>query len=217
MIRFASVFESLLATYGPPYWWPAEDAFEIMAGALLVQQTSWQSAEGALSQLRLNGLLSPTALAAADIRTIEPLVRSAGFFRSKAARLIRLANFLIKSGGFEKLNTASTPELRAALLQQEGVGPETADVILLYAFERPVVVVDEYLRRLAQRWTASLQPLPDRALRQWVATEISDVVRLNEFHALVVRLGKDRCSKVPRCTACELRLFCRTGRAASNA
>jgi endonuclease-3 related protein len=217
VIRFAGVFESLLATYGPQYWWPAEDGFEIMAGALLVQRTTWQSAEAALSQLRLEGLLSPTALAAADIKTIEPLVRSAGFFRSKAARLVRLANFLIKAGGFEALNTASTPDLRAALLQQEGVGPETADVILLYAFQRPVVVIDEYLRRLVQRWTASRQPVSDRVLQEWVVEEISDVARLNEFHALVVRHGKDRCSKVPRCAACELRSFCRTGRAASDA
>jgi endonuclease-3 related protein len=217
VIEFEPVFDALLAAYGPQHWWPADDAFEIMVGAILVQRTAWRNAEVALGQLRLRELLAPESLAAAEVEVVRECIRSAGFFQSKAARLIGLAEFVQRSGGVASLTDSTTSELRELLLLQKGIGPETADAILLYAFHRPAVVIDEYLRRFAQRWTASPVRIPDGTLRQWVAATIRDVIRLNEMHALVIRHGRESCGKIPRCGQCELKTRCRTGKAVLDA
>jgi endonuclease-3 related protein len=211
------LFSSLLAAHGPQGWWPAEDAFEIIAGALLVQRTAWRNAEVAVAELKRRALLDPDALAVCDASDIEPCIRSAGFFRTKAARLKRLAEFILAQGGVDGLARLPTPVLRAALLELDGIGPETADTILTYAFRRPAVVIDEYLRRLAQRLMGNDERPPDATLRDWITREVEDVGRLNELHALVVAHGKASCGRVPRCGRCRIRDLCRTGRAASDA
>lgn len=212
MIPFADVYASLQAAHGPQRWWPADDPFEVMAGAVLVQRTTWQSAAAALEKLRERDLLAPGPLAGAPVRIVERCVRGAGFFRTKAARLRKLARFVVEQGGTEGLHAVATAELRGLLLAREGVGPETADAILLYAFDRPAVVVDSYLRRLAQRLMAVDAPPPDSRLRGWVAGAIDDARHLNEFHALVVAHGKDVCRRQPACRECGISGFCRTGR-----
>jgi endonuclease-3 related protein len=216
MIRIGDLYERLLAAYGPQHWWPAEKPFEIMAGALLVQRSTWTSTEASLAALKKRGLMTPQAMAAADLQAIEACIQGSGFFRSKAARLKRLAKFLTGSWSVRRMRATPTPMLRKTLLGLDGVGPETADAILLYAFGRPAVIVDEYLRRLTQRLTADPEPPTDAAIRRWVEAEIFDAPRLNELHALVVAHGKNVCGKTPQCSECEIRTLCLTGKGASD-
>jgi endonuclease-3 related protein len=217
VIGFAAVYDSLVENYGPQYWWPADDRFEIVIGALLVQRTSWESVEAAIDRLHQQGLLDARALEFASIAEVEACIRSTGFFRAKARRLIELARFVERSGGMAALQQQPTPELRRILLGLDGIGEETADAILLYAFDRPVVVVDEYLRRLVRRMTAA-GPFSDRELRESVAHHLADdVYRLNELHALVVAHGKAFCRAVPRCAECAISHSCRTGSGGSDA
>lgn len=217
MIRFDALYEALYAAYGPQGWWPADDAFEIVVGAVLVQRTTWHNAAAALDALRVKGLLTPAALARAELAVIEGCVRRAGFYRSKTVRLRGIARFVIARGGFGALSALSTDRLRQAWLDLEGVGPETADSILLYAFGRPAVVIDEYLRRLVRRLAPADAKLTDSGLRAAVADSVDDSARLNELHALVIAHGKAVCGARPRCEECVLRRDCRTGRAASEA
>lgn len=216
MIQFSKVYSGLLAAHGPQRWWPADEPFEIMAGALLVQRTTWQSAATALDRLKQKGLLRPQRLRRARLGLVEQCIKGAGFFQTKAVRLKKLARFVDECGGIEGLGASETTALRELLLGLEGVGPETADAILLYAFARPAVVVDAYLRRLSQRLTAAAKAPADSRLRTWVAGVISDAEHLNEFHALVVAHGKAVCRPVPRCPECRISRLCRTGRAASS-
>ncbi|HUF72831.1 MAG TPA: endonuclease [Gammaproteobacteria bacterium] len=217
MIPIAEVYRALNAAHGPQEWWPAEEgAFEIMVGALLVQRTTWRSAETAIAALKAQGLVDPGRLRGADLAVIETCIKSAGFYRTKAARLRNLATFVTEHGGVGTLAARPTPELRALLLGLDGVGPETADAILLYAFERPAVVVDAYLRRLVQRLAGGASTPQDMRLRAWVEDGIAGVTDLNEFHALVVAHGKQVCRPEPRCGECPIGSRCRTGRRASR-
>lgn len=216
MTRFDQIHDGLLAQFGPQLWWPADDAFEIIVGALLVQRTAWRNAESAISHLKAADLLNPHALQHADVETVEQCVKATGFFRTKAVRLQRLATFIVGQGGTESLASLSTSELRSLLLQIEGVGPETADAILLYAYDRPVVVIDEYLRRLARRLTLDEAGMTDERLREWVAGTIEHVDGLNELHALVIAHGKNCCSAIPDCPKCEIRTLCKTGQKLSD-
>ena len=214
MIRPRALFDELFRHYGPQYWWPADDAFEVMIGAVLVQRTAWRNAEVAVDRLRRNGLLSPAALSASTLEEISRHIRSAGFLRSKPGRLIGLARFVVSAGGIAALGSRPTGTLRDNLLALDGVGPETADSILLYAFERAVVIVDEYLRRLASRLMAPATGFTDEELRDWILTEIGHAPQLNELHALVVAHGKQSCAKTPRCSDCLIRNLCSYGRRA---
>ena len=219
MIGFLEIHDRLLAAHGPQHWWPASERFEVIVGAVLVQRTTWRNAELAIDALRRQALLSPLALAGVDGKELERCIRSAGFFRIKAERLRLIARFLAESGGLDALASLSTDRLREILLGLKGIGEETADTILLYAFDRPVVIVDEYLRRLTHRLDSSPSPslIGDAVLRRLVLDEIRDSGRLNELHALVVEQGKRRCTRNPHCAACALRACCGFGRARSDA
>jgi endonuclease-3 related protein len=216
LIAFDKLQRDLLNAYGPQHWWPGKDAFEIIVGALLVQRTTWRNVETALAGLSHQGLMTPAAMAKAELDTLERCIRSAGFFRSKASRLKRIATVLADEISIEELRQLPGDELRQALLALDGVGPETADSILLYAFERPVVVVDAYLRRLVQRLSGSRAPPSDRDLRLEISAAIDDAPRLNELHALVVAHGKAVCVSDPKCVECPLLPECRTGKKQSN-
>lgn len=211
MIRFDQVHDALLGEYGPQRWWPADDVFEIVVGALLVQRTGWRNVEHAIASLKSAGLLDADSLHRADVGIIEQCVRRTGFFKTKAGRLKKLAAFIVEYGGTESLGNLATRELRSLLLQIDGIGPETADAILLYAYDRPVVVVDEYLRRLASRLRPGRATIPDSRLREWVAGTIEDVAGLNELHALVIAHGKRSCGRIPACGHCAILSLCDTG------
>jgi endonuclease-3 related protein len=203
------VLNLLIDSYGPQHWWPADDAFEIMIGALLVQRTSWRNVELAMARLRGAQSLDPESIASLPADVLAHHIRPAGFYRMKAHRLRGLAGAVMARGGIPAMASLSTAELRQALLSLPGIGHETADAILLYAFERPVVVVDAYLRRLVTR-LHGVEAVSDAELRRIVATEVETTSDLNEFHALIVEHGKRRCRAEPKCEVCCLRALCAT-------
>ena len=205
-----TVFDRLAAAYGTQAWWPAHDPFEMMAGALLTQRTTWRNAERAIAALRDADALSPEMLALLPASRLEALVRPAGTFRVKAARLRSLARWYLDAGGIESLSVRSTAVLRAELLELAGIGPETADDILVYAFARPVFVVDAYARRILSRygWAKGDEPY-DRLSAAATRAIGRDAAVLGEFHALLVEHGKRHCRSSPRCTGCPLASRCR--------
>ena len=205
------LFDRRAAAYGPQGWWPARDPFEMMAGALLTQRTAWRNAEQAIAALRRAGALSPEALAPLPTPALEMLVRPAGTFRVKAARLRALARWYIGAGGCDSLKRRPTPELRAELLSLPGIGPESADDILVYVFARPVFVVDAYARRILSRYGWAEGDEPYERLSATVARALGrDAAVLGEFHALLVEHGKRHCRSSPRCMGCPLAAGCET-------
>lgn len=201
----------MLDRYGPQDWWPAENRFEILVGAILTQNTSWAAVERALDNLRAAGALegAESILNASPAR-LAGWLRPSGYFRIKAKRLRNLCAWFLAQGRFRRLSRLPTARLRAGLLGVSGVGPETADDILLYAFERPVFVVDAYTRRLFARlgWIGGGEPYED--LRSRLEGGLApDPALLNEYHALIVRHCKEVCRKRPVCGQCPLAGGCR--------
>ncbi|MEM4389202.1 MAG: endonuclease [Candidatus Micrarchaeia archaeon] len=197
------VCERLAAHFGKGRWWPASSRFEIAAGALLTQQTTWASAKKALAGLRRARLLSPRSLARAPLARIRPLIRCTGFWRQKSRRLKKLAAAWLRLEPSLPL-----PALRARLLALDGVGKETADTILLYAFNKPILPIDAYTLRLCQRF-----PIPVRGYEEARALferELGgDVERLKAAHAHIVELCKRWCLKSrPLCPVCPLAARC---------
>ncbi|RMH50066.1 MAG: endonuclease III domain-containing protein [Zetaproteobacteria bacterium] len=199
------LYRLLFDHYGPQHWWPAEGPFEMMVGAILTQNTAWRNVARAIDGLRSAGLLDPAALLDADEARLEQLIRPAGYFRQKAARLRRLAAFVRAQGGVERMRAVDGARMRRMLLALNGVGPETADSILLYALDHPFFVIDAYTVRLLSRlgWVAPtvgyapLQALFQRGLPR-------DVALFQEFHALIVAHAKAYCRKRAHCAGCPL-------------
>lgn len=204
-----AVFHSLLRAYGPQNWWPGESQFEVMVGAVLTQNTAWVNVERALATLSERIPLTARAILDLPIDELAACLRPVGYFNVKAERLRALCEAVEAAGGLVALGQRDTSALRHWLLAVHGVGPETADDILLYAFERPVFVVDAYTRRLFAR--LGLIPEDDgyETIRHRFETALGlDTPRFNEYHALIVRHGKDVCRPRPRCEACCLRDRC---------
>jgi len=209
--------DSLFAAYGPQHWWPAETRFEMILGAYLTQNTSWKAVEISLGNLRRAGALTPDGLRALQLAKLQELIRPSGFITRKAPALKAFLAMLDAefSGSLDRLANAPTAQLRVRLLSLPGVGPETADAILLYALGHSVPVADEYLRRIAERHRL-IHPAPAKnrrgydALVQLTADAFSadpapDRARLfNEFHALTVAVGKAHCRLTPSCSGCPL-------------
>ena len=212
MTRTERLFRTLLAHYGPQFWWPADTPFEVMAGAVLVQNTSWRQAERAIAALRQRGFLSADAICKCCPEELAEMVRPSGTFRLKARTLKALAGFVVDSGGLGQLQRCSTKTLRERLLSIVGIGPESADAILLYAFERRVFVADSYSRRVLRRVLAFE---PDGGPQNYdfyrARVESCDFshAELNEFHALLVEHGKSHCRRRPRCETCFAAACCR--------
>ncbi len=199
----------MLAAYGPQHWWPGDSPFEVMVGAILTQNTAWPNVEKAIANLKRAGLLSPGGLAAAPPDQVAGLIRPSGYFNIKAGRLRCFCVFLLEKGGEEALRREETAVLRKALLEVHGVGPETADDMLLYAFQRPVFVIDAYTRRIFYRLGLAQGSESYEALRQGFESALGpDVDLFNEYHALIVRHAKEACGKKPDCGACCLADIC---------
>ena len=214
------VFHTLRAHHGPQGWWPGDSPTEVALGAILTQRTTWTNAAAALASMARAGLLDIDTLAATTPGELEPLVRPAGFYRQKAARLVGFARWLRDAGGFAALDALPTPDLRRALLSLDGIGPETADCILLYACRRPVFVVDEYALRLFERlglFGQSGRPGYETLRRRVEAELDQSEPALNEFHALIVEHGKSNCRASPACEGCVLLSRCPYGRAQTTA
>lgn len=149
--QLRAIYQRLFTTHGPQQWWPGDSPFEIMVGAILTQNTAWKNVEKAIANLKVAGALSPEVIAAATHRQLAAWLKPSGYFNIKARRLRAFCEWLIHQGGAKRIAGLPTDVLRAELLAVHGVGPETADDILLYAFNRPVFVIDAYTRRLFQR------------------------------------------------------------------
>ena len=203
------VLRRLENKYGPQHWWPAQSAYEVMVGAILTQNTAWTNVEYAISNLREAKVLSPKKILALHPLRLGKLIRPAGYYNIKAKRLRELTKWIVKNGGLVQLCTLQTGTLRKSLLGIHGIGPETADAILLYAFERPVFVVDAYTRRIFKRVGVIQGEDGYEAIRALFEEKLNPSVRkYNEYHALIVKHAKEACLKVPRCDICCCRQSC---------
>ena len=210
-----SYFETLSKTLGPMRWWPARTPFEVIVGAILTQNTAWQNVEKAIANLRRERLLTPRAIEGVSHQRLARLVRPSGYFRQKAKKLKAFARFLRNEygGSLRRMFQTPTVELREQLLDVYGIGRETADSILLYAGGHPIFVVDAYTHRILGRHglaPGAPEDAPDyEAVRSLFETNLPADARIyNEFHALLVNVGKNWCrSRDPRCTECPLQSY----------
>lgn len=201
------IYKRLYDRYGPQHWWPGDSCFEIIIGAILTQNTSWANVEKAIANLRTNDCLSPEKLHRMPVEAIARLIRPAGYFNIKTQRLKSFVDWLFKNynGSLENLQALSASALREHLLAIKGIGPETADSICLYAFDKPVFVVDAYTARILGRH-GLLEPGCgyDDIQELFHSSLERDAPFFNEYHALLVRLGKDYCKRTPLCADCPL-------------
>ncbi len=209
MSRLLNIHDRLLQAYGPQHWWPAESPFEVAVGALLTQNTNWSNVERAIDQLKQADMLDPEAIASADRERLQELIRSSGYFRQKSERLQTLCRFWIESGGEAGLKALKLHEARKRLLALKGIGPETADSILLYALEKPIFVIDAYTRRIFSRLGVCAADIGYHALQDLFHAELpGDAGLFNEFHALIVEHAKRHCRTRPVCARCPLAADC---------
>jgi endonuclease III related protein len=207
-----AVFDVLFTAYGPQHWWPGETPFEIMVGAVLTQNTSWTNVEKAMANLIRHDKLSAASIVATRKDHLANWLRPSGYFNVKAERLKNFCRWYVEVGDFTALSQLETATLRDALLSVNGVGPETADDILLYAFERPVFVIDAYTRRLFSRLGLIAGDEAYDDIRLAVEDKLGPETKLyNEFHALIVSHAKTICRVRPRCGDCVLRPDCPRG------
>ena len=195
------------AHHGKTHWWPGDTPFEICIGAILTQNTAWTNVEKAIINLKREKLLAPRALLAADTETVESALRPSGYFRQKAVRVRLFCQHLVDHYGGSVARMAKRPlaELRPELLALNGIGPETADDILLYACGRPVFVVDAYTRRIFSRHGLVPGDIKYEALRAFFEENlVGDVDYFKEYHGLIVWTGKDYCKTRPNCAGCPL-------------
>lgn len=201
------IYEKLLSRYGPQCWWPADTPFEMMIGSILVQNTNWRNAEKAL--LKLKPYLNPETIYQLPMEQLAQLIRSSGFFNIKAKRVKAFIEWF-KGYHFDIdiIKKKEKQELRNELLLIKGIGRETADVMLLYAFDKPVFVVDAYARRIFYRIGYDM-PASYDGFRKLVEGELpDDLVIYNEFHALLVEHAKRFCKAKPICWECPLLRIC---------
>jgi endonuclease III related protein len=209
-------YNSLFTAFGPQHWWPGKTQFEVIVGAILTQNTSWKNVEPAIANLRKAGLLSPAAIERVSSPRLQSLIRSSGYFRQKTRKLKAFCHFLRTEfgGSLKRMFDTPTISLRGKLLGVFGVGPETADSILLYAGEHPVFVVDAYAKRLLARHGWSDEKAKYEDVR-WMFERHSpgNSQWFNEFHALIVNTGKKFCrTQEPLCGQCPLGRYLEEGR-----
>jgi endonuclease III related protein len=201
------IYRLLFKAYGPQKWWPAKTPFEVIVGAILTQNTNWRNVEKAISALRKNGLLNPKSMYLSSVDKIAKAIRPSGYYNIKAKRLKAFMYFFFENyhGRVSRMKRSDMRLLRNRLLKVNGIGPETADSILLYALQKPVFVIDAYTKRISECFGLSqnngsyddLQRVFEEALPP-------DTKMFNEYHALIVRHAKEACKKSPECGRCVL-------------
>ena len=217
-MKLIQIYNRLLDHFGPQHWWPADTAFEVIVGAILTQNTSWSNVEKAIELLKKEDLLSPVAIDRTPPAKVEEAVRPSGFYRQKAARLKHFTSYLKKNYNFNMGAFISTEggRLRKELLSLNGIGPETADSILLYAAGKPSFVIDAYTRRMCRR-TGIADVKDYEQLKEFFETNLPKSVKLyNEFHALIVAFAQQYCRVKPICEKCPLKGGCRYMRGLRN-
>ncbi|MDI3534599.1 MAG: endonuclease related protein [Thermosediminibacterales bacterium] len=207
------VFELLYKEFGPQNWWPADTPFEVVVGAVLTQFVSWRNVEQAIDALKQRGLMDPEKILKVEDEILEELLKPTRFYKQKARRLKEFCSHLVTryNGKLEKMFSKEIDELRRELLGIKGIGPETADSIILYAAEKPVFVIDAYTKRIFTRLGIFKDDVNYEEMQFYFHKHLKRDVRLfNEYHALIVTLGKTICSdKKPKCNKCPLRETCK--------
>ncbi len=203
------VYNLLYKRFGPRHWWPGDTRLEIIIGAILTQNTAWYNVEKAIKNLKRMGLLNVKRLSAISGKRLAKLIKPSGYYNIKSQRIKNFLHYLNNehNGSINRMFTRDTVRLREELLNIKGIGPETADSILLYAGSRPIFVVDAYTKRIFSRLGFSSKDADYKELQELFSKNLSPDVRLfNEFHALIVELGKTLCrSFKPLCNICPIR------------
>lgn len=203
------IYDRLYRYFGPQHWWPGETPFEIIVGAILTQNTSWQNVARAIDNLKKAMVLTPEKLHSLPLDKLAQLIRPSGYFNIKATRLKEFLKFLFKNygGSLKKMFSRPLEDLRKEILSIKGIGPETADSILLYAGGFPVFVVDAYTKRIFSRQKLLSEDAKYHHVQELFSRSLKKDVQLyNEYHALIVRLGKDFCRKNnPKCAICPIK------------
>jgi endonuclease-3 related protein len=209
------IYARLYAHFGAQHWWPGDGAFEVIVGAILTQNTAWSNVEKAMANLKRARLLSPARMHQAPVARLARLIRPSGYFNIKAKKLRAFTRHLFTEhrGSLARLFRLDATTLREQLLAVYGIGPETADSIILYAARQPIFVIDAYTRRIGARLGLSHDSASYDALQRMFMEHLPhDEPLFNEYHALLVALGKNYCTKrAPRCIACPLCDVCPTG------
>ncbi len=214
LIDLEEFYAVLLGHYGDPMWWPADTPFEMCAGAILTQNTSWKNVERAIAGLKKLNLMTASAIARTAPDVLEQVIKSSGSYRQKARRLRLFAQFVLESygGRVEQMRGVHVDTLRRELLSIHGIGPETADSILLYACDKPVFVADAYSRRIFGRLGVAPGDTGYGALKSMVEGRLrADAPMYNRLHALLVEFGKQLCRQEPLCSRCFVSSRCRYG------
>lgn len=202
------IYKELYEAYGPRHWWPGETPFEVMVGAILTQNTSWKNVERAIENLKKRNVLYPVGMDRLKEPSLASLIRPSGTFRIKARRLKAFVTFLLDEyhGDIERMKREGIGELREKLLRVNGIGPETADSILLYGLQKPIFVIDAYTKRIFTRHRLVSEKASYDDLQTLFMDHLPRDEKLyNEYHALLVQLGKNVCKKKPECDRCPLK------------
>jgi endonuclease-3 related protein len=209
MNKLREIYSRLYRAFGPQHWWPGDTPFEISVGAILTQNTNWGNVEKAIRNLRKNKALSANSIHKMRIRELSGLIRPAGYFNVKAKRLRSFVDFVVGNydGSLNKMGKEDMYSMREKLLEVNGVGPETADSILLYALEKPIFVIDAYTKRVLSRHGIMDHDKSYAEFQELFHSRLeSDAKMFNEYHALFVRTGKTFCKrKNPLCDECPLK------------
>lgn len=206
-IVLKKIYDRLYRHYGPQYWWPGDTPFEVAVGAILTQNTNWSNVEKAISNLKQENVLNIKALHGMSHARLASLIKPAGYFNVKTKRLMNFLSFLANhyKGSMKRMEKEDAAVLREHLLSVNGIGPETADSILLYALQKPVFVIDAYTKRILERHSVVPEDMNYHDLQRLFHDNLEHSVQLyNEYHALIVMLGKDYCKPKPRCGGCPL-------------
>jgi len=205
--KLMQIYELLYERYGPQHWWPGRTRFEIIVGAILTQNTNWGNVEKAIANLKAAGCLTAQRLYRMDTGELAELIRPAGYYNIKASRLKNFLDWLFDNydGNLEQLEHLSAGEMREQLLAVKGIGAETADSVVLYAFDKPVFVVDTYTCRVLGRHELIEAGANYEQVREYFESNLpADIKLFNEYHALLVRVGKQYCRPKARCEGCPL-------------
>ena len=209
IVRYlGDTYKKLHSYFGPQHWWPADSPFEVIIGAILTQNTAWSNVEKAIACLKKKGLLNPGKLYNSDKRTLSGLIRPCGYYNLKAARIRSFLEVLFADfkGNLSSMFSLRLAQLRARLLEIKGIGPETADSILLYAAGKPKFVIDAYTRRFLFRHKLIKRASSYEQIQNLFEENLRPRLKMfNEYHALIVRLAKEFCRSRPLCKSCPLR------------
>ena len=206
--KLVDIYKRLYNAFGPQFWWPAKTSFEVVVGAILTQNTNWGNVEKALTNLRKNKELSPAALRNISYVRLAELIRPAGYFNVKAKRLKNFMDFFFSEykGNIRLMKKEPLPVIREKLLNVNGIGPETADSILLYALDKPTFVVDAYTKRIFSRHGIVNKDEDYHEVQELFVKNLKEDIHVfNEYHALIVRTCKEFCRTRPICEMCPLK------------